>query len=205
MKSSGLVYLIPLTILTSLAASVVMHRTIFFDVPMMQFIGGLRAPSLTKVLEHVTSLGGTAAILAAVAGLAAVLIFKRKHRELIFVAAGVLGAGLLSALLKLIFARERPAYLAHLVAEGGYSFPSGHGTASSALAIACLFLLWNTRWRWIALGVGSAYALAVGASRVYLGVHYPSDVVAGWCVSCLWVGIVAYWIFTRPHRTSPSP
>jgi undecaprenyl-diphosphatase len=201
MKQSNLVLLIPLAIFIILASSVVVHRTIIFDLPVMQFLGGLRAPGLTRLMGQVTTLGGIAAISVAVTVLVAILFLKHKHRELIFLVIGVLGAGLLSSLLKLILNRERPTYLTHLVTENWLSFPSGHAMGSSALAIACLFLLWKTRWRWWTIGAGSIYVLAVGVSRVYLGVHYPSDILAGWCVSWLWIGLLSYLFIPKYRRT----
>ncbi len=181
-----------------------MHKPIFFDLPVMHFFGSLRSPGLTLVLGQITNLGGVVAIAVVVAMLAALQIMKRQYVELKYIITALVGASFLSSLLKLVFSRERPSYLTHLVAEGGYSFPSGHATGSSALAIVCLLILWNTRWRWVAVGIGSAYVLAVGISRVYLGVHYPSDILAGWCVSWLWIGLVSYLFFTKSRPTNPK-
>ena len=63
--------------------------------------------------------------------------------------------------------------------QTAYSFPSGHSMAAAALGAALAFLLWPTRWRWAGLAVGLVWALSMGWSRMYSGVHYPSDVIAG--------------------------
>ncbi|MDF2461379.1 MAG: acid phosphatase, partial [Candidatus Saccharibacteria bacterium] len=102
----------------------------------------------------------------------------------------VAGAALLNLLLKASFQRDRPDLWESIVTETSYSFPSGHAMASSALAFSVMLVLWETKWRWLAVAVGTIYFVLVGVSRMYLGVHFPSDVVAGWCVSLAWVGIV---------------
>jgi membrane-associated phospholipid phosphatase len=61
---------------------------------------------------------------------------------------------------------------------------------SSALVLAIIFLLWQTRWRLFSIVAGSLLVMAIGASRLYVGVHYPTDILAGWCVSAAWVVII---------------
>lgn len=70
---------------------------------------------------------------------------------------------------------------------GGYSFPSGHATGSMALTAVFVMLAWPTRGRWWALLGGAVYAIGVGLSRLHLGVHFPSDILAGWAVALAWV------------------
>lgn len=121
------------------------------------------------------------------------LFFLRFHRRLdsIWLLFNVgLGAGVANPLLKLFFMRERPS-LIHLVEESSYSFPSGHAT-TSLLLYGTLFLLlphWLTHKRWqvlcqILLGL---LIVLIGVSRVYLGVHFPSDVVAGFSFAAAWL------------------
>ena len=75
-------------------------------------------------------------------------------------------------------------------ASGLDSFPSGHGTGSFAFAAASVWLAWRTRWRLAVLLAAAAFVVGVGLSRVYFGVHYPSDVLAGWCVSLAWFALL---------------
>ena len=98
---------------------------------------------------------------------------------------------MLTLLLKLALPRQRPNLWPRLVSESDASFPSGHAMYSLALVLGVLLLCWSLprfrRWRWAALGAGLAFSLLVGVSRLYLGVHYPSDVLAGWLTALIWV------------------
>ncbi len=87
-------------------------------------------------------------------------------------------------------------FVPRLTGVDGLSFPSGHAVSSMALAAAIGFLAWPTAHRWLLCGVGTLFVAAVGLSRVYFGLHYPSDIIGGWCLSLLWVA--AAWTLLRP-------
>lgn len=96
-------------------------------------------------------------------------------------------------LLKDFFQRERPT-IHRLAEEVGYSFPSGHSMAAFALYGAFVYLLWkhvNSRTgRALLAAIGAIIVFAIGISRIYLGVHYPSDVVGGYFASWVWLGLM---------------
>ena len=127
------------------------------------------------------------------------LLVARQRRALHFFSLAVGGAALLNLAAKFLLTRPRPALWAVQHPELSYSFPSGHAMAAAALAAAIGFLLWPTRWRWVALGLGAAWALGMGWARMYLGVHYPSDVLAGWLGSVGWVSGL-HLVFARYLR-----
>lgn len=110
------------------------------------------------------------------------------------------GAMLLNLLVKVVFARPRPELWLSLKPAFYYSFPSGHAMGAAAVAAALGFLLWQHRGRWLAWVLGPLFALGVGWSRMYLGVHYPSDVLAGWTGSVGWVAGLHVLFSPEFHR-----
>jgi len=78
-----------------------------------------------------------------------------------------------------------------------YSFPSAHAMGSMALACVLVLLAWPSRWRWWVAVPAALFVLGVGLSRVYLGVHYPSDILAGWAAALVWTIAVHGLVFRR--------
>lgn len=115
------------------------------------------------------------------------LVLRHRRPAAMFWALAVVGAALLNFLAKQLFARVRPDLWVSILPETTFSFPSGHTMQSTAVAVALTILMWRTRARWATFLAGTCFAVLVGLSRVYLGVHYPSDILAGWCASLVWV------------------
>jgi membrane-associated phospholipid phosphatase len=84
-----------------------------------------------------------------------------------------------------------------------YSFPSGHAMGSVTLGVAATLLCWHSRWRWPVFAGASTFIALVGLSRIYLGVHYPSDILAGWAAGTAWV-VAMYHLVAREAPT-PKP
>jgi undecaprenyl-diphosphatase len=119
----------------------------------------------------------------------AVWLWRRKRVRLAFVLMSVilLGRGL-SEVQKYEIARARPTLEPHLVIVQTSSFPSGHAASSMIFYLSlALTLAARSRWRWVIAACAVALSLLIGASRVMLGVHWPSDVVGGWAFGALWV------------------
>ena len=164
---------------------------------------GLRDP--LAPLRGITELGSTSAVtlVALVTLLVGVLIGPWLHGVIGAITIGLAAAG--NAALKTVFARARPDFLDPLVAEHGFSFPSGHSALGMAAWGILGVLVMRSR---LPLGVrrGIVAAIAVlivliGLSRIWLGVHYPTDVLAGWTVGA--VIVLLYARLTR--RVSPEP
>jgi undecaprenyl-diphosphatase len=153
--------------------------------------------NVEEAVRDITALGGT--VLVAVVSIVAVaaFAFHRKYRHAAILTGCVLLAWASSATTKALYGRPRPDVVPHEAYVYSGSFPSGHSTLAAAcyLTIAMLVASLETRRRSKALayGLASAVLMAVGFSRVYLGVHWPSDVLAGWCLGASWalVGWVA--------------
>lgn len=114
------------------------------------------------------------------------LLWLRRIRAALFFTLVMGGAVGLNLLAKAYFQRPRPDLFTPTILEPNYSFPSGHAMGSMAFTVAVVALLWPTRWRWTALVLAGLFVLLVAFSRIYLGAHYPSDVLGGWMASLAW-------------------
>src|SRR5690606_17980110 len=108
------------------------------------------------------------------------LLLARRWREAAFASVSFTGSALLNLGTKQFFQRERPSLWDSIAPETTFSFPSGHAMGPATLAAVVVLLAWHTRWRWPVLLLAALFTGMVGVSRMYLGVHYPSDVLGGW-------------------------
>lgn len=179
------------------------QEPILFDEPILRFMEANHSDWLTTLVRILTDFGGVIGVIVLVSAAAGLLWWRGRKRAVAILGFGVGGAALINVIAKAIFARARPDLWEHLVVETSYSFPSGHAMASSALAFCVMVIAWRTRWRWPAIILAALYMIIIGATRLYLGVHYPSDVVAGWAISLAWVILVAILlgIFRVRHKS----
>lgn len=171
-----------------------------FDQEIIYIVQGLETEWLTVVMEFFTYIGATRFILILTIVAFLFLFYVLKHRIEIFVLLSVVFCTpILNRLLKLYFHRARPDFN-RLIEIGGYSFPSGHAMNAFSFYSILAFLLWRhvpTRVGRIAVIIASSVMiLGIGISRVYLGVHYPSDILGGFLASGLWITAVI-WFFQR--------
>lgn len=135
------------------------------------------------------------------------LLLRRRGFDALFWALATGGAALLNMLAKHSYARIRPDLWVSIAPETSFSFPSGHAMQSTALVAGLVVLLWPTAARLPILLVGVPFAALVGVSRIYLGVHYPSDILAGWAASTAWVIGLSFLFYRHAvrHPASPPP
>lgn len=183
-----------------LAAEVREQDTLLFDRQVLQSINRHVIPFLDTVMPIATDAGGVIGVSALTILVVVLFLYKKMYARAWLIVLGVSGAAALNLILKALFARDRPDLWVQLVHEPGYSFPSGHTMLSAGFALACMVTLWHSRWRWWMISLGSIYMLFIGFSRLYLGVHYPTDVLAGWLVSAVWVLTVALLVFSSFGR-----
>lgn len=179
------------------------------DASISSAIVSARVPWLTVVMRIVTSTGGTLVVVAVTVGLIAWQLAREYKAGAVFTAAVVAGGVAASTLAKGRFVRTRPPAADILVElPRSFSFPSGHTMASFCLAAAVLFALMHVQvGRPVRIMVGAAallYACAVGYSRVYLGVHYPSDVVGSWLLGGAVVSACASVAVARKREVHES-
>lgn len=145
---------------------------------------------LKEAARDITALGGNTILLLVSVGTVAYLAMTGARAAACLVSVSVAGAAALSSILKLAFARPRPDLVPHGMEVFTASFPSSHAMLSAAtyltLGVLLARLQERRRTKAFLMGLAVALTLLVGASRVYLGVHWPSDVLGGWCGGAAW-------------------
>jgi membrane-associated phospholipid phosphatase len=161
------------------------------DQAVQGWFGHMRQPAVTVLLRAATNIGGTAGLTTLVSVVAALLLARKARASAIFLLVTAGAGALLNLLLKLIFARSRPDLASALAEARWYSFPSGHAMGSFITFGALAYLLLRQPWPWVARSAGLAVAMTmvvlVGLSRVYLGVHWASDIAGGWSAGAVWL------------------
>ena len=177
--------LLPLALFGKLADEIHEGDSFSWDVAVLQWMHLHATPHRDSLIAVATRTGGVLAVPFIVAIVFALRFLKRAENATFF-AFAVIGAYALNALAKRFFHRLRPALWISPVPEISFSFPSGHSMVSMTIAVVFIILAWNTKWRWPVLVVSLLSAFIIGFSRMYLGVHYPSDVLGGWSAGLIW-------------------
>jgi undecaprenyl-diphosphatase len=196
--------LLGLSIVTAAAGIGIRAWAPGFDIGVMQAIAGGRNATLTSIAWIVTE-AGSFVLLAPLS--IAFLLLRRWKRPADDIALVVIAAGsaVLPLVTKVIVARPRPT-IEHLSHLSSLSFPSEHTTQAAAIYLTIAIMLSQglaRGWREAAIVLGVLIALAVAWSRVYLGVHYPTDVVAGLLLGWGWALLVFHW--ARPKLIQDQP
>jgi undecaprenyl-diphosphatase len=145
---------------------------------------------LEIIFRDITSLGGATVLTLMTIAVTGFLLIDAKRGAAILVLGSVIGGVVLSSMLKLGIDRPRPDLVAHLVEEHTASFPSGHAMLSAVVYLTLGGLVSRVerprRIKIYVLSLAVILTLLIGVSRVYLGVHWPTDVLAGWCAGATW-------------------
>ncbi len=166
-----------------------------FDLPLMWTVRAWRSPGLDPLALTLDALGGIPVMGTLSVLLVVWLGWRRYLRAAAMLTLSMLGAVALTWLLKCFFDRPRPLLWPHGTVSFGDAFPSGHSVYAATLPVALALLVRSGPWQVPAWGVATLWMLAMGWSRVYLGVHFPSDVLAGWCLGLVWT--LAVWQFIQ--------
>lgn len=166
------------------------------DKAVILFIANFRYPAITMIAVDITSLGSTTVLSILAIFIFILALMKKDHISACHIIVGSLGAGALTELLKNLFERARPDIVPSLVDVHGFSYPSGHSLASAAiyftLAIIAFRYFSEYKNRSILFLSSGLIVFLIGLSRIYLGVHYPSDVVAGIAIGTAWAFLLGF-------------
>jgi undecaprenyl-diphosphatase len=192
-----------------LNTSVVYHA----DQAIQTWFGHERQPAMTVLLSGATNLASTAGLGAIVGVVAVILLIRKERASAIFVVVTAVTGALLNLGLKTIFARARPDLTLAITSSRYYSFPSGHAMGSFISLGAVAYIALRQKWPWPAKSASLAIILTlvvlVGLSRVYLGVHWASDIAGGWSAGTVWLtaAVVAFemLLLLRQRRRGAAP
>lgn len=189
-----------------LATVVVSGRTLVFNDVIRDAIHGMASPALTTVVRTISLLGSVAVITALSLAAAIALAAMRRTKDAIVLVGTIAAVMALNSTLKLIFHQVRPhAYFGDLLDT--YSFPSGHSAYSCCFYFTAAALVAahtkSMSLRVLAFGIAAIIVAAVGFSRVYLGVHWPVDVVGGYLVALFVIAVGQAYV--QHEKVLPSP
>ncbi|MCW2278205.1 phosphatase PAP2 family protein [Heliophilum fasciatum] len=176
----------------NLAEELVENELTAFDTSITNFILGFMNDAVTSFMKFITKLGAMGTIISLLPICAGLMLWQKKKWEAMALIAAVSGGAVFNLVLKFIFKRERPT-LHRLIEEFGYSFPSGHSMMSmifyGMVTYFLLLFLKNKTAKSVVLVAGITVVSLIGVSRIYLGVHYPSDVLSGFAAGGAWTMI----------------
>lgn len=163
------------------------------DVRIMNLVAALRSMPTARVMLFFTYLGNWQIIVSSGAAVLVLLLLSQRRRMALFLTGAVAGGELLYAVMKMLFHRTRPDLGFSLITRNGYAFPSGHAVMSVVFYGILGFFLWKIAargWHKALILIGTAALIfLIGLSRVYLGAHWPSDVLAGWAVGLAFLAL----------------
>jgi len=198
-------------IFVTLASHVRSGSTQAFDDSMIRWMGAHHSPGLDAVMLEVTALGTGTVVMMVVAVAALFLVLTQHKYSAILLLASTFGGIVLNGVLKLGFNRPRPSFFVPAVHAVSSSFPSGHAMSAAIVYSTVAYLaarLHRRKWaRWLVMTAALVLIALISFSRMYLGVHYPSDVIAGVAVGLAWAGfcmatleaIQKFWLRRDPR------
>lgn len=173
-----------------------------FDLKIISYIQSLENEYLTVFYKMITIIADTYQSAIITILLVTFLYFKKHYREALFLAITMTTCGLAMPLLKNIFRRERPNFY-RLIEISGYSFPSGHTTSATTMYLTLAIILLSIMKKlnkYFVFSIAVLGIVIIGSSRIYLGVHYPTDVMAGICLGISIVSTVYCLYYSNPSE-----
>ena len=199
---------------TIIAINVSAGNTKSFDMWALKFFRQTNNPVqsignelVTSSVRDITALGSGIVIILFTLAVLGLLLFQKKYNMFYLILGATLGGGLLGFLLKEIFGRERPDVIYHLAPETSLSFPSGHSLMSMVMYLSFAALLMRIPYdraiKIYIISIALFLSLIIGISRIYLGVHYATDVLAGWSIGVAWASfcwLIAHFVEQNKNK-----
>ncbi|BAU11841.1 PA-phosphatase-like phosphoesterase [Leptolyngbya sp. NIES-3755] len=191
---------LPLIVVEQFTVIIQHQGTFAWDRTILLAIHGTAQPILDRIATTITPLGVFYGVFPVTTVISIGLLYQQKWRSLTYLLVTLLGSALINRTAKVWLHRDRPAFWDSLTPHTDFSFPSGHAMSSMSLVAALVILTWGTRWYQWTSTIGSIFVLSIAWTRLYLGVHYPSDILAGWLISLSWA--IGVSLVIRPDLQS---
>lgn len=186
----------PLSVFSLLAVLVVVNPdALRWDTSLMLAIHPYANPWMDRVVAIATRFGTRWGVIPASLILIGWGVWQQRWRIVAYLSLALGGTGLLNTSFKALWHRARPSLWEGIPVHGGFSFPSGHAMASMSFVAALILLNWNNPRLPLLMLYGGLFVVLIGWTRLYLGVHFPSDILAGWMLSIAWVVAVSLILF----------
>ncbi|QKQ77473.1 phosphatase PAP2 family protein [Nostoc sp. TCL240-02] len=170
-----------------------------WDVPILLAVHSTANPQLDVLAVTLAIIGLPWMAIPILGAIALILLLQKRWRSLAYLLIVSLGSVIINRTAKELMHRIRPQLWESIAPESSFAFPSGHAMTSITLVAILLSLTWAGSWRWLVLTFGSLYIIAIAWCRLYLGVHFPSDILAGWMVTLGWT--IGVSIIIKPYTT----
>lgn len=206
----GLAGCVLLLVFLMLASEVMEGDTLAMDTRIVRALRSADDPSrpigpawMTGVLEDLTALGGPTVTWLVILSVTGYLLLEAKYRDALVVFITSASGDLVNHAIKNVFSRARPTVVPHLRDAFASSFPSGHSMESAivylTLAAVVMRIVKGRITKAYCLGLAILITFLVGVSRVFLGVHYPTDVIGGWIIGLFWASLC--WLVAQHYET----
>lgn len=193
---------LPLFIFALLAVQIwQLEGGLTWDISILRAIHATAHTHLDRIAAIVTKFGTRWGVIPASIAISLGLLYTRRWRSLTYFAITMLGCDIINRTVKELIHRVRPN-LWNYPHHSDFSFPSGHAMSSMMFVAALVILMWETRWRSWVLALGSLFVGTIAWTRLYIGVHYPSDILAGWMMAIAWA--VGVSLIVKPHLSKRS-
>lgn len=146
-----------------------------------------------------TNFGGFKLILLFTTPIGLLLFFYNKKRLLTYLITSIFTSAVVNFIIKIFFHRPRPnLWESSYPLPSDFSFPSGHAMASMTLALTLVVIFWGSRYQFLLWILAGIYVISIAWTRLYLGVHYPSDILGGWLLGIAWTTLIT--LLLKPHK-----
>jgi membrane-associated phospholipid phosphatase len=202
----SVLFLTALLAFAFIAHEAMLEKENLFDQQVFHFLAAYTTAEMINFMRSLSHFGSSIFLFPAYALICGYFLFKRQRRVSLHIVLIALSSFGMLHLLKRIFRRERPD-LPLVEALSTYSFPSGHSLSSFVFSLILIKLVWKTSitvgWKWILSVLLILFSVSIGLSRIILKMHYPSDVIAGFCFGLIWV-MLAFWLLRVIERRNTA-